>query len=101
MAWTDNFNRYNTNNGFGNGKKWRESFYERVSDHDVKQILSSQDETPYSLLGINENATQDEIKKSFRLKITEWHPDKNQHREIEATFMSKKIIAAYTLLSKR
>jgi DnaJ-class molecular chaperone len=101
MGWTDNFKRYDTSNGFGNGRKWRESFYERISDQDAAQILKSQDETPYSLLGITETATQDEIKKSFRQKITEWHPDRNQHRESEATAMSKKIIAAYTLLSKK
>lgn len=101
MAWKDDFKRYDTSNGYGNAKKWRNCFNERISDKDAIAILSEQDETPYSILGISDQATQQEIKKSFRLKITEWHPDLNQHREAEATAMSKKIIAAYSLLIKK
>lgn len=97
-AWKDNYQRYDTNNGFGNSKKWRNAFHERISDDEAIEILSHQDETPYFLLGIAEGATQAEIKKAFRKKITEWHPDLNQHREAEANAMSKKIIAAYSIL---
>lgn len=99
-TWKDNYQRYDTTSGFGNSNKWRNAFHERISDDEAIEILSGQEETPYCLLGIAEGATQAEIKKAFRIKITEWHPDLNQHREAEATVMSKKIIAAYSLLYK-
>lgn len=99
-VWKDNFKRYDTSNGFGNAKKWKEAFYERLSTEEAFIILSKQEETPYSLLGIYENASQEEIRKAFKAKIKEWHPDLNQHRIIEANEMSKKIIAAYTILKK-
>lgn len=71
---------------------------ERMSKDEAQAILM-QSETPYSILGISSQATQSEIKKAFRQLITEWHPDRNQHRVKEAEEQSKKIIAAYTLLT--
>lgn len=101
MAWTDNFKRYDTSNGYGNSRKWKQTFYERISDTEAIKILADeQEETPYSLLGIAPGATQAEIKKAFRTKMKEWHPDYNPHRLHEATEMSKKINAAYSLLYK-
>ena len=96
----DGYKTYDTTNGFGSARSWRDAFYERMTGEQAARILKSQEETPYSLLGISPGATQAEIKKAFRLKIIEWHPDKNQHRIKEATEMSQKIIAAYTVLSK-
>ncbi|MBQ2776822.1 MAG: J domain-containing protein, partial [Peptococcaceae bacterium] len=32
-------------------------------------------EYPHRILGVSENATQDEIKKAYRLKTKEYHPD--------------------------
>ena len=34
-------------------------------------------ENYYTLLGITPNATNDEIRKAFKLKANEYHPDKN------------------------
>lgn len=50
-------------------------------------------ETFYSVLGVNENATQDEIKKAYRKLAVEHHPDKGGNEE---TF--KQISEAYDTL---
>lgn len=96
----DGYKTYNTSDGFGNAKKWKETFYQRMRKEDAEIILTHQAETPYSILGLERGATMAEIKKAFRKLISEWHPDKNQHRLKEAEEMSKKIIAAYTLLTE-
>ena len=50
-------------------------------------------ETFYNILGVNDTATQDEIKKAYRKKAVESHPDKGGNEE---TF--KKISEAYDTL---
>ena len=51
-------------------------------------------ENYYNVLGVNENATQEEIKKTYRKLAMEHHPDKGGNEE---TF--KKISEAYDVLS--
>jgi len=51
----------------------------------------------YNILGVDENATKDEIKKAYRGLQMKWHPDKNQSSE-ESKDMSKKINEAYETL---
>lgn len=51
----------------------------------------------YSILGVDKNANQDDIKKSYRKLAVKWHPDKN--KEPGATDMFKKIGEAYDILS--
>ncbi len=98
-GFLDGYQTYDASKGFGNAKKWRNALHERMSKEQAGEILTAQAETPYSLLGITEQASAAEIKKAFRQLIIEWHPDKNQHRITEAEEMSKKIIAAYTWLT--
>ena len=50
----------------------------------------------YKILGLNKNATEDEIKKAYRKLAKKWHPDKNNGLETD-TF--KKINEAYDVLS--
>lgn len=97
-GFLDGYKTYDTSKGYGSAKDWQQLFRQRMSKQDAEQILQAQPETPYSILGIAKNATQPQIKKAFRQLITEWHPDKNQHRIVEAEEQSKKIIAAYTIL---
>lgn len=49
---------------------------------------------PYQVLGINHNASQDEIKKNYRKLALAFHPDKNPAGEEQF----KKIQAAYELI---
>jgi len=51
----------------------------------------------YELLGITEDASQDEIKKSYRKKAKKYHPDSNKDTADEEEF--KKINKAYDVLS--
>ncbi len=51
----------------------------------------------YKILGVNENATKDEIKKAYRGLQMKYHPDKNPGSE-EANKMTQKINEAYETL---
>lgn len=52
----------------------------------------------YEILGVNKNASSDEIKKAYRTLAKEWHPDKNQNNK-EAEEKFKEISEAYEHLS--
>ena len=49
---------------------------------------------PYKILGVNKNASQDEIKNAFRKKALEHHPDKGGNEE-----KFKQINEAYSMIS--
>ena len=50
----------------------------------------------YEILGVNKNATKDEIKSAFRKMARQWHPDINKAPEAEAKF--KELGKAYETL---
>lgn len=50
----------------------------------------------YALLSISRHSTQDEIKKAFKRKALEWHPDRNQSANAEQ--MMQLINEAYLIL---
>src|SRR5690554_4428996 len=52
----------------------------------------------YEILGISKNATAAEIKKAYRKKAIQYHPDKNPGDQ-EAEAMFKKAAEAYEILS--
>jgi len=51
----------------------------------------------YDILGVDKNATGAEIKKAYRQKALEWHPDRNKSAEAEQRF--KEVNEAYEILS--
>ena len=52
---------------------------------------------PHKVLGVSENATQDEIKKAYRQKAKQYHPDLNPGDEIAAQKMNE-VNQAYDML---
>src|ERR1041385_4516440 len=50
----------------------------------------------YDVLGVHRTASQDEIKKAFRTKARQYHPDVNKAPEAEAQF--KEVSEAYEVL---
>lgn len=53
----------------------------------------------YKILGINKNASADEIKKAYRKLSMKWHPDRNPDNKEEAEKKFKEINKAYEILS--
>nr|POE96899.1 dnaj like subfamily c member 21 [Quercus suber] len=53
----------------------------------------------YELLGLQRQATEDEIKKAYRRKALELHPDRNYGNEETATKVFAEVQAAYEVLS--
>ncbi|MEY3808040.1 MAG: hypothetical protein RI893_1016 [Pseudomonadota bacterium] len=53
----------------------------------------------YKLLGVDRNASDAEIKKSYRSKAMKFHPDRNKDNPVEAEAKFKQIKEAYEVLS--
>ncbi|KAF8400745.1 hypothetical protein HHK36_014045 [Tetracentron sinense] len=53
----------------------------------------------YNILKVNRNATDDDLKKSYRRLAMKWHPDKNPNSKKEAEAKFKQISEAYEVLS--
>ncbi|MGN7820655.1 J domain-containing protein [Chitinophaga sp. 22536] len=98
-GFLDGYQTYDTAGGYGNAQSWRDAFKQTMSKEDATVLMNEAVQTPHEILGISPAASAAEIKTAFRQLIRQWHPDTNQHRLAEAEAMSKKIIAAYTLLS--
>lgn len=90
--------------------------YLRFTDSDVDELLSryaggnkvkeSSIEDAYSLLGLSVGASADEVKKAYRAKVREFHPDIIQASGAsekylkEATVKVQEINAAYEMIKK-
>ena len=52
----------------------------------------------YSVLGVVKDASEDEIKKVYKMLVRKWHPDKNRDNQKEATIKMQQICEAYLIL---
>ena len=57
------------------------------------------EKTYYQILELNANASESDIKKSYRRLALQWHPDKNRNNLAEAERRFKEISEAYEVLS--
>ncbi|XP_061471396.1 dnaJ homolog subfamily C member 22 [Rhineura floridana] len=64
----------------------------------VHSIQSERQRMAFKVLGIHDDATREEISKSYREQVKLWHPDHNQHRAEEAERRFIEVQAAYELL---
>lgn len=55
--------------------------------------------TLYATLGVQSDATLDEIKRAYRRAAMKWHPDRNLGREVQAHKAFQEIRDAYAILS--
>ncbi|MHA1267463.1 MAG: molecular chaperone DnaJ [Candidatus Helarchaeota archaeon] len=61
--------------------------------------MSTNKRDPYEVLGVSRNATKDEIKRAFRKKAIQYHPDKNPDRRKWAEEKFKELAEAYEVLN--
>jgi curved DNA-binding protein len=57
--------------------------------------------TPYEILGVAPNSSEEEIKKAYKNLSRRWHPDKNPTNQGEAGDKIKEINGAYEILGDR
>jgi molecular chaperone DnaJ len=70
-----------------------------ASPEDSGSGLNMAKEDYYKLLGVDRNASDAEIKKSYRSKAMKYHPDRNKDNPEEAEAKFKQIKEAYEVLS--
>ena len=70
----------------------------KLSDEEFRKSLSNENLPDYyTILQVQKNASQDEIKRQFRLLAKKWHPDKKQSNDAEEKMAQ--INMAYEVLS--
>lgn len=73
--WSKEFKYPQYEGELGSVESWADAFRQRFSNAEIKEILK--DESPWGILGLTPGASQDDIKRAFRKKAVETHPDRN------------------------
>ncbi|XP_036319034.1 dnaJ homolog subfamily C member 16 [Rhagoletis pomonella] len=63
----------------------------------ITLLRISEGGSPYEILGIETDATSEEVRRAYKRLVKTWHPDKSEHPEASTVFV--KIKQAYELLS--
>jgi DnaJ-class molecular chaperone len=66
-------------------------------DIECKKIIEKTDY--YDILGLNKDATEDEIRKNYKKMAIKFHPDKNSSKFAEDAF--KKVSHSFSVLSNK
>lgn len=97
-GFLEGYETYDTSKGFGNASQWKDDFHKRMGINQAKEVLGSDD--PYEILGVNRNASWEDMKSAYRKQVLKHHPDRNPGDETAASRF-KKVQAAYEVLEKR
>jgi DnaJ-class molecular chaperone len=94
--WTDTTSPYGTYQGdTGNPDQWKNFFKQATySREKANGILQLTLESPYTILGLECYASQEQIKTAFRKLAIIHHPDKGGNRN-----KFEQIMAAYSILT--
>lgn len=60
-------------------------------------MVQKRDDNPFYILGITPNSTPEDVKKQYKKRVHETHPDKNPDKKDGAEF--KKVVHAYRMLT--
>lgn len=96
------YRRYDSSTeGFGSPRQWRAEFASTFTREEAAEILATEEDSPYVILGVETWASEKEIKAAYRRLAMKWHPDMNPGNEEIATARMKLINAAYTILTDK
>lgn len=73
--------------------------WQNIYDEFVKSLDPRGETNAYRILGLTEDATQQEIKKRYKKLVIKWHPDRNKDNREEAEQKFMEIQQAYEILS--
>ncbi len=79
--------------GYGSSDDWRGEFRERMGLDEAKRRVGTG--SPREILGVGLSATWEEIRKAYRAKVMEHHPDRGGSEEA-----MKRVNAAFALLER-
>ncbi len=79
----------------GSPEQWRSAYEERMMGADEAVAVLDKD-NPYTVLGLQQGADKDAVKKAFRAYSMKWHPD--VCKDADAADKFKKGHAAYSFL---
>ena len=79
----------------GNPEQWRTFFDMAWNKETAEEVLKDTHETPWSILGVEADASKAEIKAAFKKQMKINHPDKGGDLE-----KAKQIVAAYVMMTE-